>query len=1497
MEDQNSQRLESLAQELEKRRQQHQEGGGRRRLFRRWLRRLLMLAAICFFIIASVFFFNFFRLNSDLIEGHIKQGIIPNLTRGRFKLVVGKFSGNLLKGVDLENILVQNPHFETGATLLTVPKVSLKYSLSDILFGRLVLQKLMVDSPILTVRRNYNGRGNWDFSADSFDQTASSAVPATGSLENNAEENVWQKRDKAQVLADQYLEDIQIRNLSILVPAPHQLIKDEFAARLIRLPSATWQVGGVDISLRKHPAKTFNTHLLRISLPEKADWLKFQVTTMKDNGNFTVSFDALNQSFNLAIENLGQAGRRINFFDGRQRDRLNLEWVWARAPVNLPEKIRGLTGIVHVAELSDLTSGILAGENKLSGSILAKIACAADKPLYDAGVSLEVGSLSVSLPYVPPVRSLSATLAAIGRRARMERLIVELASHTASISGFIDFADEARIYSALNSAVGGEQLAAAASYTRIAPGLHQFDGRVERNAGRAEITFRRQLSGKQIRYSDFSFMAGLLASGSAIDILPLKLLPDSLRRKIDTYLGRVDLIGPMTVSSRFASFEDWRTSAVTIDLSGAKIVNRGNPLDYLSLDGAATFDNGQVSLDGLSATLDNLHFIASGSASVIASSPFVSDFRLQTAITITGSTSFAMTAERIQRSIGLKFKPDFDRIELTGKDIAAVNVDSASGISMTGGFDRLQMIRRGRAIWADACQVQASAGWQGGNYGSGPGSVKAAVSVELYGIPVKAEIEGDIAARAFKTFSLSGGGSNFGRLVEAARTQPEGRELLARHPLDLSGSFNFMFLGSGPFKTPELDGWVKFPALQIGIGAMHARLPFHLQLKTAEDVYRATVKAGDAAVKIKDTTFDLGRSVANLAVSEVNAPSGVKVSIDANSSIFGADFKASGVIRPAKSAIENLRLQISGNSIEELAKEIARAGRFAMPFSLSGKFSALADLNGSFASPSGKGQVDIGSLSIDFPLKTARASAVLAARQISGRMRFEKRGDRLFSVDLEEITGSLLDAMIKVQGKARLENPGKGFKPVLDSLSAELSGLELSKVYRFLASGFLPAEVCRNFQCDAGTISGSFLLSGNPEKIVATGSASLKDGCVILASFKDAVRNVRANLDFTGRTDSGFARIGVSDCAASFGRSDFLISSGWVEDPLKAGKISLVGKFGRVYPGDVLSMLGGMTVPAITFPEEGWLDGSLEIAGTFARPLVKAGVKSTAMQVQYNAGQHVFTIPVGNNDVRLSLNPGTGEAEIEKCELGLLNGKIVLKHASGRFLPGQPFRFALEGDMDGLDFSSFQVDKSEAVRGFLGGAFKADWKDNGERDAVFNLAFKDIFVPSLPMLDPATMAKAGAEFIEKPDFRVGQLNFYVTTEEDEDLKGRLLIADGLFAGPHLRFEIGNSEFDPLAMKLDAKLMINPQSLRQTDIGRKLKKWTVTLQDEKTGVPYVDLAVGGTWDKPELLAKTLEKKAVRRVKRNFIGRIFGGHRPHKASVEELMQWFPGWKKGM
>jgi uncharacterized protein involved in outer membrane biogenesis len=142
----------------------------------------------------------------------------------------------------MENVHFKNFHFKKGGTLLTLPSVSLKYSLFDILFGKIVLQKLKVENPVLTLKRSDSGRGIWDFSKD-------------GESEKTQEKSVWSKKAEAQALADQYLSHIEVNNLLVLIPRPSDLIKDEFLARVIKIPSKTLQFSGIDILLRKFPSK------------------------------------------------------------------------------------------------------------------------------------------------------------------------------------------------------------------------------------------------------------------------------------------------------------------------------------------------------------------------------------------------------------------------------------------------------------------------------------------------------------------------------------------------------------------------------------------------------------------------------------------------------------------------------------------------------------------------------------------------------------------------------------------------------------------------------------------------------------------------------------------------------------------------------------------------------------------------------------------------------------------------------------------------------------------------------------------------------------------------------------------------------------------------------------------------------------------------------------------------------------------------------------------
>lgn len=1488
MDDKTTQRLENIARELEKRKQQHQEGGGHHRRFRKALRRLLMGLAVVFLLTAAVFFFNFFRLNSDLIEGHVKQGIIPNLTQGRFHLNVGAISGNLLYGVELENVLVQNSFFESSSTFLTIPRASLKYSLFDILFGKIVLQSLVIDNPVLTLRRNDKGRGIWDFS----EITSLEPDP------HSSNETRWQKQIRAQEVADRYLSDIKVNNLSILVPAPEKLIKDEFAARLIRLPAATFQINSINLALRKYPGETFVSHLFRVDLPEKPDYMRFQITKLKSNGNFTVDFAGLGQNFNFAIENIGRDGRKVNIYDGRHRDRLNLELVWGRQRASLPEKIRGLNGVLRIPQIKDLVRDWLPAEFDLQGALALKVSCAEQKPLFDACFHVEISSATINLPYMPVINNLNLLALSSDRTAKLERLEFVTSEINNIHSGYFDYSDEANIGANLKSEFSGDAMELVATYSRLTPGSHRFSASLQRNSGSAEISFVRKLDAKEISYGDFNFTAGLVDKGSAAGIMPLNLLPKAMREQLDVYFSRVDLVGPFKVATRFATLDDWSSSQVNFDFDRAKIVSRINPQDALTLNGAAQLASGVLDFHNFSAAIDNLTIKTAGFAQIATQSPFVSNYALALDLVIADGKSFSITSERLQSSLGLTHKPDFDNIELQGKHLGSVVLDSQTASnSVNVAIDKLRFLRHGKALWADACAGFLQMGSFNLGRGETPAFIDAQLRLDFFGIPMETSLQADVLNKAIDSFSFKGGGSNFARLLEALKTQPEGRAFFKKYPLDVSGNFNFAMLGQGTVTQPKLDGWIRFPALNMKMPQLQARLPFYGQLKTQDDGYLAIIKAGEASLKVKDVTFDLASSNATVKIDKAFSSGGPELQLAAESGIFGAVAKADGKILWGQQKIDGFKVTLASNKIETLAAEIARIGKFAVPFTLSGAFNANAEMNGSFASPSSKGAVSFSKVNLDFPLLDNKHKAVLPARNFAGKAVFNKHGDKVITLEIKEFAGKLLDAGVSVKGKAHLQKEKLGYKPILDGLSAELNNLELAYLFKFLSQGLIPANLLGAFKVTSGLASGKFLLAGSADKMMATGSVAIEKTAVNFAALKEDIKNLSAQIIFEGRTDSGYSRLAVQKLQGVFGRSDFSIPEGWLEDPTRTGKLSLKGNFDKVYPADLLRLLAGLQIQSVKFPQEGFLSGSLAVNGSLKAPELNALINSSEMVLQYDSGQQIFTVPLGRSEVDFAFNPNTGKARIDKCELGLLGGKISFTEARGVFLPTQPFTMNLSGTMAGIDFAKLQLSNLESFRGLLDGTFKATWDGLKSRDAVFNLKFSNVYMPSLPLVAPDTIGEVGIDFIEKPDLHEGQLNFYVTSDEEDIYKGRLLIADGLFAGPHLRFEIGNSEFNPQALQLDAKLMINPQSLRQTDIGRKMKKWTVTAQDKSTGVPYVDLSVSGTWDKPELMSRQVKRQAEKRVKRNIIGRIFGGHRPHKASVEELMQWFPGWKKGL
>lgn len=1490
MDDKTTQRLNTIARELERRKEEHGAGSTRSRTLRRFVRKLVTFVAFVFFVLGGIFIFNFLRLNSDLVEGHIKQGIIPNLTQGRFHLNIGAISGNLINGVELENVLIQNPHFESGSTLVTIPKVSMKYSLLGIFWGKITLEKLLIENPVLNLKRNETGRGIWDFSM------VEDELAIKPDLEKSV--STWQKQEQAQALADNYLSDIRVTNLAILVPSPDEIILDEFLSRLIKLPTKTYQLSGINMTLKKYPAEKFVSQIFAIAVPENPDFLRFQFTRTKSNGNFTVTFDAIGQNFNFAVENLGLDGRKINLYDGRMKDRLNLEWMWVRKPVNLLEKIQGLTGVLRVPDLKDIFSGVLAGESKIEGSIDLEVKCEPGKCLYDADVNLKVADSSIKIPFMSEIQKFSAEVESSNRVANLKNVVLKVNDVESNHNGVIDFANEADIRGNITSSVKGDEMNVSARYVRENTGLHSLGIDLKRNSGEASIEFKRQLAGKAIIYRDFKIEAGLLKDGKAVEILPLNILPENLTSKVLAWFNRVELIGPLTIKTSFPTIDDWQDSNLHINFAGSKIVSKINPEDLVELNGSAKLASGVFLLEEFRADVANLSVVAQGQMGVATQAPYIKDYSLVLSGGVEGSKNFKITSERLQKSLGLKQKPDFDRVELKGREIFKANL-SSSGESNTIGLniDKLRFYRRKKPLWFDELKAFITTNRYNALLGGLPGPIDSKLSGSLFGIPLESRIKANLASGSIDELVIKGGGSNFSTMVDAIISQPEGRSFFKKYPMNISGAFSFAFLGKGLLKKPDIEGWIRFPSLGLFYRDVQARLPFYGLIKTTQGNYVADLKAGKASLKVGKVSFDLGKTSASAEVKDLFVAKNPEVNFVADSNIFATQLFARGNFLLSSKRIKLLKLALKSSKIEILAKEIARIGQFSVPFALSGKFYASANMTGSLFAPDTEGNLEISKISLDFPLSTDGKSSVLSAREFGGQASFTKKGKSYFGINLKSLSGKLLNADVILNGAAHLKRSKSGLKPEIDRLNAQINNLKAKDLAEFLQDGLLPEAYSKALSIDSGELAGQFSLSGNPGQLLAKGQASVKGASIGYRALKNKFSDISGILKFEGRSESAYAKIGIENVSTKFGRSAFKISKGYIEDPIRSGKLLLEGSAEKVFPKDLISMLGGMSISSISFPEEGWLDGSVKLFGTFAAPMISSHITSSKMTVAYNSGTTVYSIPLGNNLIDFVYNPYNGAAEVKKANFNLLSGLVEIDQAAGIFSTRKPFSFNLLGNIKDIDVSKLKMSDAESFKGLISGKIRADWSPGKARDAVFNLEFKNIFIPKIPVVDPASVAKVGIDFIEKPDFRVGQLNFYVTTEEDEGYAGKLLVADGLFAGPHMRLEMGNSEFNPSSLKMNGKLMLNPQSLRKTAIGRKLKRLSATIQDKKTGVPYIDFNLAGTWDKPELLSRSIERAVKKRAKRNYIKKLFGGRGPHKASVEELMKWFPGWKKGM
>lgn len=1487
--------LDSIAEELERRRGERLAGHIQVRRRRVILRRFLMLGAFVSALFAGIFIFNFFRLNSDVIEGHVKQGLM-SLAQGRVPFTVRRISGDLISGIEIEDLVVQNPFVTSGGLLLSVPRIILRYSLWDVFWGRVVLERLIITDPSIVLTRDRQGRAVWDFSSGNQPgRTASASVVPAQPSDSTAE------ADQTEEIADRYLQHIELKNVSLLIPNPRDLFPDQTLMRLLKIPAGNMQIAGVNLLLRKYPHGDFVSHVLRLSTPENAAWLTMQISRTRESGDITASIDAQKQGVDLSIRNIGEKGRLVSFFDRRRKDRMNVRLTVSKSGDSLIEKMRGLTGVLEFGDLAPLRRFLPDGA-RIGGSLKLTASAAEDVSLVESRIDIGVAGFELLLPGIIPIERLNIDAGLQGRQALISRCEGFIASMPTSHVGGFDFRNPLTAVASFSSNLGGEVMTIAGEWKTESETLTSIRADIRRNAGHAGFWLERRRERGVPAYGNVNFEAGIRAGGSLWDVLPLKLLPQNLVGKLTEYFSRVDLVGPLQIKAELPGADRVEQGHAVVDLNGAGLINRENPADRLLLGGSLKLSSGTIELAGVSARLGTLIAETSGRIAMKTSGKNIESYKISVATRLADRMPFIVSGARFWNSIGLKGSPRFDSLEIAGDRILEARLSSATetqNIKMN--ISKLRVRRGKKSWWLDDVILNLDTDEPLDRARGRPSRIAADISLKLFGFPGTAHAVMNLADPQFSDLTATWKGEEFGPLLNALREHPDIDAAVKRYGIDLGGAFTLNLKGSGRLNRPSLSGSISCPRLNVKAGSIYAAMPFDLSLSMGEaGEYRGDVSTKNAKITAGGVDFVLDGLHSRLTWGRARGASAQMLKLNGNTRVFDTILDLEAAIEPASKRVRTLKLKGQSRKLQTLMGEVARIGRFNLPFTVNGPAAVEFVASGTLQALTAKATADVDGLALRLPLQIGSGRTLpVDVSGIAGHIEFSQIAPGKFVGAISNGKAEAVGGKIILAGRARLEQEGKRLTPMIDDLAATLEGIDATRLMEILNGGFLPAGVAGKLTHVTGKMAGKLNLSGGRNRYGGEGEVRITGGGFRWTGIPEQISSLDAKLRLSRRQGRPEPVIEWRDVQALFGRSRIAIPQGQVIDPQNSARLTMEGVVERAYPSDLLALLSGLKLPTVTFPREGTFSGKVDVGGSLAAPIFDVDVQTESVDVRYTSEGRSWTVPVGPGKMAMKYDLGTGNVKASTFDLGVMKGRVELTEASGKLIPGRPSNFKMAGRIAGVDFGALGGGVGGGtgfgLKGILDGDFTAEQTPEGARDAVFKLLLKGLVIEKIP-LDPGIISSIGLDFLESPEFAESRLNLYVSSDGDVMERGRVRVADALFAGPEMRLEISDSAFDPYRLELAGKIMFNPQPLRQTKLGRKMGSLTRLLQDRATGLPYLDLTVSGTWDRPELMSKVIESKAKKRGKRNFIKSIFGGRRSHKASVQELVEWFPGWQPG-
>ncbi|HNW36750.1 MAG TPA: hypothetical protein PKM25_17560, partial [Candidatus Ozemobacteraceae bacterium] len=514
------------------------------------------------------------------------------------------------------------------------------------------------------------------------------------------------------------------------------------------------------------------------------------------------------------------------------------------------------------------------------------------------------------------------------------------------------------------------------------------------------------------------------------------------------------------------------------------------------------------------------------------------------------------------RSTGLKGIPRFDSLVLEGGRLLEAKLTSASetqNIAMN--ISKLRIRRGKKTWWVDDVAMKLATDEPLDRVRGLPSRLTADAALKLFGFPGTVHAVLNLAESRMAELAVSWRGDDFGTLLTALREHPDIDEAIRKYQIDLGGAFTLKVNGSGLLNRPSLSGSVAFPRLDLKAGRVSAAMPCDLSLSMGNDgEYRGDISTKNAKISVRGVDFVLDGLHSQLSWGRSKGSKAQMLKLNGTTRVFDTILDLESSMEPAARRIRSLKLKGQSRRLQTLMGEIARIGKFNLPFTVNGPADVEFIASGSFDALTAKAAADIAGLDLRLPLHIASGRIFpVDITGISGHIEFAQTAPGRFSGSITNGRAEAAGGMLALSGKARLEKEGGKFTPLLDDLSATLENLDAAKLMQILNGGFLPVEIAGKLTDVAGKLSGRLNLGGGRNRYGGQGEVTIAGGGFRWAGIPEPVRHLDAKLVLSRRQGRPEPVVEWQGVKAMFGRSTVSIPSGRLIDPQNTAKLSLEG--------------------------------------------------------------------------------------------------------------------------------------------------------------------------------------------------------------------------------------------------------------------------------------------------------------------------------------------------